>query len=206
MKKQILLFSIAALSVVIGKAQIDKNDILLGGTFGYGTYDYSGNIKSANSNANLSPRIGYAIGKNSVLSARLGYSHGKSEDANGNEDYKSIGFSTGLSWEKFFPIKEKLGWYTDLSGTFSNGTTRQEYTPGNNYKRKSTGYSAGVSPGIYFIPTSGLLLSANAGGVSYWYSKSRSGGQPADKISNFNINLLNSFNFGIDFIINRKKG
>lgn len=206
MKKRILLFSIATLSVVISKAQIEENDILLGGTFGYGTSDYSGNTNSATSNANLSPRIGYAIGKNSVLSVRLGYSHAKAKDVSGDYIYKSTGFSSGLSWEKFFPIKEKLGWYTDLSGMFASGTVNQKYTTGSNYKSKSTGYSAAVSPGIYFIPTSGLLLSANAGGISYGYSKFNSSGQTTGKNSNFNINLLNSFNFGIDFIINRKKG
>jgi hypothetical protein len=204
MRKQILLFSIACLGVMISIAQINKSDILLGGTFGYGNYSSQGN--SSNSNANLSPRISYAIGKNSVLSVRLGYNYGKSEDATGNNVSKNSNFSGGLSWQNFFLIKEKLGWFTDLYGSFSRGYTKYQSTPsGNISKSNSTGYSAGVSPGIYFIPVSGLLLSANTGGISYGFSKFKSGGQETGKSSNFTVNLLNYFSFGIDFIINKKK-
>ena len=202
MRKQILLFNLACLSVIVSTAQIDKNDILLGGTFGYGSSNSQGN--SSNSNANLSPRIGYAIGRNSVLSVRLGYNYSKSEDATGNNVSKNSSFSAGLSWQKFFLIKEKLGWFTDLSGSLSRGYTKYQST-GNISKSNSTGYSVGVSPGIYFIPVSGLLLSANAGGLSYGSSKSKFNGQETGKSSLFTVNLLNSFSFGIDFIINKKK-
>jgi hypothetical protein len=204
MRKQILLFSLAFLSVIVSTAQIDKNDILLGGTFGYGSSNPQGS--SSTSNANLSPRIGYAIGKNSVLSVRLGYNYSKSDDATGNNVSKNSSFSAGLSWQKFFLIKEKLGWFTDLYGSFSRGYTKYQSTPpGNISKSNSTGYSAGVSPGIYFIPVTGLLLSANAGGLSYGSSKFKFNGQETGKNSNFTINLLNYFGFGIDFIINKKK-
>ena len=141
MKKQILLFNIASLCVIGCIAQIDKKDILLGGTFSYVSSNSSGNTISSASNANLNPRIGYAIGKNSVLSVRLGYSQGQSKDADGNVNYKSTTFSTGLSWQKFFSIKDKVGWYTDLYGTFSSWTIRQGYAQGNIYKTKSPGYT-----------------------------------------------------------------
>lgn len=204
MKKQILLVGICCLLVIFSSAQIDKGDLLLGGTFGYGTYNSNG--VNNNSNTNLNPRIGYGIGRNSVLSVRLGYYHGKSEDANGNNISKNTNFSTGLSWQNFFPIKDRLGWYSDIYGMFGSGITRYENNLGAINKNKSSGYSAGASPGIYFIPVSGLLISANAGGLNYGYSRYQSSGQPTGKNSNFNVNLLNYFGFGIDFIINKKKG
>jgi len=204
MRKIILAVITVSLFVSTANAQIKKGDILLGGTFGYGNSNSPGN--SSSSNANLNPSIGYAIGKNSVLSIRLGYSHGKSEDANGNYVSKYTGFSTGMAWKKFFPIKDKLGWFTDLYGAFSSGSIKQQYTPGSSMsKSTSTGYSAGVNPGIYFIPSPGLLLSINAGGIVYGSSRLKSSGQPTGRNSNFTVNLLNYFGFGIDFIINKKK-
>lgn len=204
MRKIILTIFTASVFVCSANAQIKKGDILLGGTFGYGNSNSQGN--SSGSNANLNPSIGYAIGKNSVLSIRLGYNRGKSEDTNGNYVSKYTGFSTSLAWKKFFPIKDNLGWFTDLYGAFSSGSIKQQYTPGSSIsKSTSTGYSAGVNPGIYFIPASGLLLSVNAGGLSYGSSRLKSSGQPTGKNSNFTVNLLNYFGFGIDFIINKKK-
>lgn len=202
MKKEILLFSITLLVANASIAQIDKKNILLGATFSYDNSNYQGS--SSASNSNLDPRVGYAIGKNSVINLTLGYNQSKAEDANGNTTSKSSSFATGLTWQKFFPIKEKLGWYTDLYGIFSKGKSNQNYPGGNLYDSRSTGYVVGISPGIYYLPISGILFSANAGGISYGYSKYKSGSQPQGKTSNFTVNLLNYFGFGVGFIINKK--
>jgi hypothetical protein len=202
MKKEILLFSMTLLVASASFAQIDKKDILLGATFSYGNSNSPGNISTSNSN--LHPKIGYAIGNNSVLNLTLGYNHVKSEDANGNTTSKNSSFTTGLTWQKFFPIKDKVGWYTDLYGTMSSGKYTQDNGGGNINKTRTTGYGVGISPGLYYFPISSLLLSVNAGGMSYGYSKYKSGSQPDGKSSNFTVNLLNYFGFGIGFIINKK--
>lgn len=199
MKKQILLFGIASLLVTASMAQIDKKDILLGATFAVNSSDNS--IHSTNSNSNLRTRVGYAIGRNSVLNITFGYSFLKTEGP-GNT-YKSNIFSTGLSWQKFFVIKDKLGWYTDLNAMFNNGTSKYLY-PGSEYKTRSKGYSTGVNPGIYYTPVNGLLLTVNAGGINYEYFKNSTSGQPTGKESNFTINVFDYFGFGIGFIINKK--
>ena len=204
MKKQILLFSIALLFVTASLAQIDKGDILLGGTFGFGNTNATSGTTTTSSNANLHPRLGYAIGRNSVLSLALGYNYGKSKDVTSNQGSRLNAFSAGVSWQKFFPIKDKVGWYTDLSATYTNGKIKYQIGSSSPYESKSNGYAAAANPGIYFMPTPSLLLTSNVGGVSYGYSKDKVGGQPTAKTSNFSINFLSYFGFGVVFIINKK--
>jgi hypothetical protein len=199
----LVCFFIASMLMLTSHAQIAKNEILLGGTFGYGNSNYSG---GSTSNSNLSPRLGYAITNNSVLNVRLGFNYSKDESPNANRVNKNTGFGAGLSWENFFPIKDKLGWLTDISATFTTGTSRQEdISASNTIKSTSNGYTVALNPGIYFMPSESLLLSANVGGLSYSHSKYKSSGQPTGNSSNFIFNFLNYYSFSIDFIINKKK-
>jgi hypothetical protein len=201
MKKQILLFSISSLFVAASIAQVDKKDILLGATVAVNSNDNS--IQSTNSNSNLRTRIGYAIGRNSVLNITFGYSFNKAEGS--GYTYKSNIFSTGVSWQKFFVIKDKVGWYTDLYAMYNNGTSKHLFPAGES-KVRSQGYSIGVNPGIYYKPVNSLLLTVNAGGISYDYFKNSTSGQPVGRESNFTVNVFDYFGFGIGFIISKKAG
>src|SRR5882672_904537 len=207
MKKQILLFVLASFSFLFSQAQINKGDFLLGGSFGYGNSNQSNSNSS--SNANLNPRLGYAIGKNSVVSVILGMNANKSKSQDGNYVAKNNGFSSGISWEKFFSIKDRVGWFTNLYGEYSGSSSKTTTTylgTTNSTKNTSTGYSAGFNPGIYFMPSSGLLLSANLGGIGYNHSKYKSSNnQSLSSQNDFAVNFLSYFGVGIDFIINKKK-
>lgn len=205
MKKISILSALAILfSTSVIHAQILKKDVLIGGSFGVGS---NGATSSpTNTNANISPRIGYAIGNNSVLYANLGYSFYKSKsDLVGNENI-SNSFSAGISWKRFIPIKDKFGLYTNLYGSFVNGNTKQDVgIPPVRQKTSNTGYIAGLTPGVYYSPVSWLLLNVDAGGIAYNYYKNKYEGSPTSHSSAFNVNFLNSFTFGVDFILHKKK-
>jgi hypothetical protein len=204
MKKQILLFSIALLFVTASIAQIDKGDILLGGTFGFGNTNQSSAITTTSSNANVHPKLGYAIGRNSVLNLAVGYDYGKTESETSNQTTKLNSFRAGISWQKFFPIKNNVGWYAELAAAYTKAKIKYQMGANSFYDVNSNGYAAAANPGIYFMPTSSLLLTGNVGGVTYGYSKDKNDGQPTAKNSNFSINLLSYFGFGIAFVINKK--
>lgn len=203
-KKSILLIAAFLTITFASFSQIEKKDILIGGTFGFNTGSQSEN--SNNSNANINPRIGYAIGTNSVLSARFGFGYSNSKNENLDYRFRAHSFSTGLSWKKFFSFNDKLGWYTDVYSAYNFSSSKWWNTSSSSTPNETTskGFSAGIAPGIYFTPVKGMIISADIGGVGYNYSKSKdlSSGSRQSGIS---ANFLNSFNFGIDFIINKKK-
>lgn len=196
MKKQILLCSILFSCFFAAQAQIQKGDVLIGGTFGYNS-NSNGN---ENSNVYIDPAVGYAVGKNSVMSLKGGYSFSK----NKGDIYSSNsnGYNVGLSWKKFFSIKERVGWFTDVYGLYTYQKSKTEYQTGIT-SSTSKGFEVGAKPGIYFLPTSSLLLTADVGGISYSQSKYESTVGNDGKSKNFNVNLLNSFTLGIHFIINK---
>ena len=205
MKKISTLTVVAILfSASVIHAQIQKGDLLIGGAFGINTSN--SNFSGTSSNANVSPRIGYAIGSNSVISARFGYGFNRNKSDVNSYLHKANNLSAGFSWKKFYSISSSFGFYSDLFAVFNTGNTKLESgTPTVITKTSSTGFLGGINPGIYYMPTSKLILGMDAGGIAYSYGKNKNNGQNAGDGSNFNVNFLNSFTFGIDFIIGKRK-
>jgi hypothetical protein len=206
MKRQTLLaFIIVLASATASRAQIQKGDILLGATLGIG-YN-SNNTHSSSANANLAPRVGLAIGKNSVLGLQtnFGYQHSKPGDNNSTWERTATTLGAGLYWRKFMPIKDKIGWFLEPNAAFSYGKTKDE-SGSQKTEYSATGYSAGIVPGIYYQPVPKLLLSVDFGGLNYSYYINKSEGNPTSKTSNVNFSLLSYFTFGVDFLLTKGKG
>ena len=206
MKRNYIFLAAAFIFIsFVSNAQIEKKDILIGGTFGFNTGTSNGTTTT--NNTNINPRIGYAIGNNSVLSARLGFGFGNSK-TDGVSKTNNYSLGLGLSWRKYFPLNEKFGWYTDLNGNYQL-IEQKTKSLGIGSPNASETYirdrSVYVNPGIYFVPIKGMIIGADVGGLGYSYSKTSYGGGSGTRNSGFSVNFLNSFNFGIDFIINRKK-
>jgi hypothetical protein len=204
--KKVICISVftSLLSVTILHAQITKKDFLLGGSLGFGTN--SSTNSPTNSNANISPRIGYAIGNNSVLYSNFSYSFYNSKGNSGGSEYTNNSFSMGISWKRFIPIKEKFGVYTNLYGSFGVGNYNQDNaTPPTSQRSRFTSYSGGFTPGVYYTPATWLIVNVDAGGIIYNYSRNKYNTNASSHSSNFNVSFLNTFSFGIDFILNKKK-
>jgi len=204
-KKSILLVAAFLAITIASFSQIEKKDILIGGTFGFNTGTPNG--MTTTNNTNINPRIGYAIGNNSVLSARLGFGFGNSK-TDGVSKTNNYSLSLGLSWRKYFPLNEKFGWYADLNGNYQlieQKTKSLGVGSPNTIETYIRERSVYVNPGIYFMPVKGMIIGADVGGLGYSYSKTSYGVGSGTRNSGFSANFLNTFNFGIDFIINKKK-
>ncbi|HLK27226.1 MAG TPA: outer membrane beta-barrel protein [Puia sp.] len=197
-KKNLLFGAIILFSSLVANAQIEKKDWLLGGSFGYNSTNF--NSGSANSNANIVPHIGYAIGNNSVVGLNFSVSFYQNESEN-----KSFSWYTYAYYKKFFPIKQKFGAYLQLNaGIGWNKYSSYIYDSlgtGTKITSNYHAYLVSVVPGVYYHVTPGILLNADCGGISYNYTK----GQYDSWNSSFVFNFLSSFTFGVDFILGRKK-
>lgn len=203
MKNKILLsLAIIVSSFYSLKAQIDKGDWLLGGSFGFNsTNAYVNNSNSyTNSNGNFEPNVGVAIGKNSLIGLGFGLSY-----STNSSHQSSLGFSSDLFYKKYFVIRNKMGCYLQLQGGILLETSKYTVidSSGSSLKSnyKSYFYTAGITPGIYYEVAPRILLTANVGGLGYEYSNNGSGSWS----SYLNVSFLNNFTFGVDFIIGKKQ-
>ena len=200
MQKKVLLVLAVIICSLASRAQADKGDWLLGGSFGvnFGSNN-SGSGTTNSSNSNLTPELGVAIAKNSIIGIRGGFNYNTSK--NGSAKQTSTSYSAGAFWKKLFAFTEKAGWYSDLGAGFTYGKTSN--TNFSNYETSSNGFFASLAPGVYYKPTKKIFLNAGVGGIAYNYSKSEVVGFSDTKSSNLNVNLLNYFTFGVSFILGK---
>ena len=173
MKKKILLsLAIIVSSVFSLKAQVDKGDWLLGGSFGFNSANSNSNYST--SNANFAPNIGVAIGKNSVIGLGFGLAY-----SSNSVQQSILNFSSSVFYKKYFVLKNKLGYYLQLRGGILLATNKFTYIDSSgstmkvNYKSYSC--SVGITPGIYYQVAPRILLTADVGGLGYAYSNSGAG-------------------------------
>ncbi|MFT3826763.1 MAG: outer membrane beta-barrel protein [Chitinophagaceae bacterium] len=199
MKSKFLPVIILLMSSAAANAQIKKGDKLLGASLSAGTSSYSG---GSSSNAGISPRIGFGIANNWVLGARLGVSFytAKSKGSDGKATTTSL--STTVFARKYAPIKNKIGWYAEPGVGYSR--SKYKITQGSPIStQESWSVGAGITPGLYYQATDKILVSADFGGLNYSYQKSKGTGSNTydQHNSTLTLTLLNSFSFGVDFIL-----
>ncbi|HTQ63924.1 MAG TPA: hypothetical protein VMI12_03960 [Puia sp.] len=199
MKTIILLLLLAMTFSFSSSAQISKGDWLLGGSVGANFGNANAN-SSSTSNASISPHIGFAIGKNSVLELNFSGTYYSFSGQSYN-----WGIAANIAYRKFFQVKNKFGLFIEFGGGF--GWTKSEYSfydssgaISKNYNTAHT-YNIGMIPGVYYQVSPGILLNASCGGIDYYYYSYNTG----DWSSNISVNFLNSFTFGIDFILGKKQ-
>lgn len=206
MKRRHLLFTAIALAITSAStAQIKPGDVLLGASLGtgYNSSSSTGSAGSSSSNANLSPRIGFGVGNNSVLGARLGVGYHRTKTDGIDDKSTNWGLSAAIYWRKFMPVAKQLGWYLEPAVGVSSNKSQQTYSGGKS-KSTTTSYIAAVVPGIYYQALPKLLINADFGGVSYYYSRSKNTAGTVSKNNGISLNLMNQFTFGVDFILGKK--
>lgn len=198
--KTLLTFSTLFLSCCALNAQIEKGNVLLGGSFNYGSTSNSG--YNTNSNAGISPRISYAIGKNSVIGLSGNFNYGVNKSATNDDKQITSGYGASLFWRKYMPIQNKLGWYAEVNGGVTGW--KNEYKGNNTSSNTATSYSIGALPGLFFQAMPKLLVNVNVGGVNFNRSINKNSSSTTSRYSSFNVNFLSSFTFGVEFILGKK--
>ena len=199
-KKTLLAVSIAFFFTCALKAQIHKNDWLLGGNLGYNTNNSTGNF--ASSNINFNPHIGLAIADNSVigLSFQFGYNTQKYNASNFASKIHNLNFFSAAFFKKYYAIKNKIGWYGQLNAGAGIQKSIDYDSSGVKTSTSTTqNYTVGFTPGIYYQATPFILLTADFGGINYQYATSTSYAHS----SSFGVSFLSSFSFGVDFILSK---
>lgn len=186
-------------SALASRAQVEKNDWVLGGSLGFSSNNNDATSGSSTSfSSNIVPSLGWAIAKNAVIGIRGGFNANTLKDETGNKQ-TNTGYSAGAYWKMYFPFADKAGWYTNLGAGYFHSKTKNTSSSGSTASTVN-GYNINLSPGVYYMPTRKILLNGGLGGLSYAHSK-YSGGSLTN--SGFSFNLLNSFSFGIEFILGR---
>ena len=169
----------------------------------WGTFNFNnsnaGPPAFATSNANISPHLGLAVGRNSVMGLNLGFSY--SNSGNGQTTWT---FSANPFYRKYIPLKNKLGCYLQYYGGVAWAKSAQIFpdSTGANVKHNyfSNSYNLGFTPGLYYQVSPGILLNLDAGGISYFYSDYGQG----QWASSLRVGLFEQFSFGVDFILGKK--
>ncbi len=218
MKIKILL-SFAALFLIAPTthAQINKNDILLGGSI---SYSHSKNVQVASSkyeNLYTNVQIGKALKDNSVAGLILSYDESKNYSPNPNTKINEYG--VGVFYRKYKSIFKNTYFFGEVdagyfyskntSGTLINGQDGQSYV--------SQSASINFIPGIAYSICKKVqieLLMQNLLNISYANTKTDYTSSTSSSVStvkgnvfqfntNLNSNLLSNFGIGFKFLLGK---
>ena len=186
------------------QAQVQKGDWLLGGTFSfYTSSSNNGSTTNTGSNSNLNPELGLAVTSNSIVGLLGGFSTSTTKDNSGNK-MTNNSYSAGLFWKRLFSINDKVGWFGDLSGSYDHSKYTTTSMLGSKQEASANGFSASLSPGVYYKPGRKIFLTAGIGGLSYNHSRTGQSSSNPVTYNSFNVSLLNYFTFGVSFILNKE--
>ena len=195
-----LLFCISS---ILAKAQIKKGSFLVGGSMGYGSQNINnpGSPENSSSNVNFNPRVSYAVTDNSTLGLKASLYYTSSSASSITSTSLHSGGS--LFYRIFFPIKNKLGWYTEaLIGIGKSVFKNKSQVPA--LESRGSYYTLSAIPGLYYQALPKLLINADFGGLYYTHNKYRNSiGNQTGRSDSFGIGLFSGFTIGIDFIIGK---
>jgi hypothetical protein len=144
--------------------------------------------------------MGYAIGNKTVLGLNLGVNFSESSSQN-----KNFTLFTGAFCKKYFQIKEKFGAYLQFNAGI--GWTKDSFPSFDSscasvkISSSTHSYVVGIAPRPYCQVTRSVLLNVDCGNLVYHYYDQGN----KNWVSNLGFNFLNSFTFGVDFILRKKQ-
>lgn len=198
--KQSLLFSALAFMAFTASAQIEKKNVLLGGSLGFGN-NASTNQFSSGSNSNIQPYIQFAYNKNRTIGFGLDFSYSSNKSNEGENKQENFALAPQVGFSQFHPIKGNFGWVLqEYVGASFQSNTSQNGSETN--KVNGTSVFAGITPGLYYVvgEKKNWLLQANVGNLGGSYYKQSN----ADYSTwNFNTNLFQSYRFGFAYIFRK---
>ena len=204
MKKQLLTL-VLLLSCSISYAQIQKGDILLGGSVRFSTFTID--VEDSRTNfLDFNPQAGFFVSDRTSIGPLVSYSHEsrKQENQNFSLIEKTNTFSFGAYMRNYKPITEKLYFFLESSIVYGTGNRSIELQ-GDNNEGDITLFQIRVAPQLsYFI---GEKLAFDIRLFSATYSIDNTDeiggvGLPERDITGFNLTGgLNSVGFGLSWFL-----
>jgi len=215
MKNAFLLLTLLAATTSLAQAQtaIPAGTVSLGGGIGYSrhttedTYNnISGGTYTSENTYNrfrITPAVGYFVADNLAIGLNLGYAISKDSDSDAQ---KETAFQVGPYVQYYKMLNEQFG----LVGTLGAGYQSSSAPSVSNnilYRFESSGFYAGITPGIVFFPVPKFGISASIGGLTYDRITEKNEADPTDKErteSNFGANFgFEQLTFGGTFYFGR---
>lgn len=222
MKRKFLLMSFSLLCIFSKlHAQIDKGNLVLGGSINYSSIKnvqpYN-NSQSKNFGANI--QIGKAVNRNSVAGLIISYGYYKANIINFSDSdlNKSNQYGAGVFYRKYKTLLKDFYFFGELNLVYTHYDNSQQtlQSGGDGSKFVSKGGSISFVPGLSYQLWKSLqieLTMPNIFSASYVHSETNYNNasmQPVDNKgnnfyvnSNFNSNLLYNFGIGFKFFLGK---
>ena len=139
-------------------------------SYGYGGGNYT--YTFTNKVFNFNPGISYFVADNLAvgLDATWGIqeSSQKSSNSSSSISYRtSTSLRVGPFARYYYMLTDQFGFTGTLGAGYARDSQPVSIGSGNSYDLKATGFYAGLTPGLIFLPIPRLGLGASIGGLSY---------------------------------------
>jgi hypothetical protein len=170
MKKAMILLLFIPL---IGKAQLAKGDLFLGGGFSLSTESQStGSSKAEKNNTfSVTPYVGYLLNEQWAVGGRLGYYSSRTEE--GPTTFKTGVFSLGPFARRYFKLSDQCLIAINGGLTFGRGTNTYTYSGNGSYtsQNKFSELNLNIYPAFVFFPSPKWSIEASIGNINYNHRK-----------------------------------
>jgi outer membrane protein len=216
MKKTLSLTFLALLCLEVN-AQLQKGNILVGGSVSFSTTsnDQEGitsDYHYKNTQFGVDPRAGYFLSDRGVAGLGLGFfaSHYTADNASSAQENKGNDFSISPFYRFYFPLGDKIALFVHSSASLGFSKVKiaieEDNTEDENYTSKGTSYSVGVNTGLNYFLSEKWALEATFGSIRYNAAKTDRNDQyyteSEFKSSGLQFNLgIESFSFGLKYFI-----
>lgn len=203
MKKMIVMAALALFGSQFAKAQVQKGDILVGGTVGFtnSSSKVDGtDTKNTVSNFTISPKAGYALSDKWMVGVFVDGTFGTEKDEVGSvtTKEKSTMIAPGVFVRNYCQIADSKVYFTseaNVSYGFGN------YKAGDVKVSKTSAINANVVPGISYLVGKHLMLEGQFGGLGYSNETVELEATGAKtKNSDFAFNFTKKFRVGVSFL------
>lgn len=176
-----LIIAAALCGLALGsRAQTEKGNFLLGGSFNFTSEKKDEGYPKTNS-FGIGPHLGYFINDNFVIGLEASYYHSRtksfidhdnklpSPNRSYSTEYKGYGFSIAPFVRYYVNLSPKFKFFGTLSANAGKtiGRSIDEYQNKYTYKYVSKYYDARLSPGFAFFPTKKFAIEFSSSLLTY---------------------------------------
>jgi outer membrane protein len=202
--KNITLTLLAALTSLVSYAQTEQRTFSVGGNLSAYNRTLQSNKELKTNGFNVSPSVGYFVTDRLAVGLSVGYGYAK------NTNYIDTGgdpamilvteITNGVSvmpWVKYFiPAGDQKFFFSPSAGVSVDFLTTKRESIAESYTSKGNDYSAFVSPGFTYFPSTHWGVSLNVGGLNYTIENPEG---DDNNTSTLNFSLTSGTSVGINY-------